>query len=180
MNFFKKILPLINLLFLILSCRIDYDLAGGEDDESLPDILMEGVVQVQKTENSLIVLKADRAELFSQRGETAFIEMEFLDYGNQEALLRKGKAGRALLKDTGNTKLTGGVLIESLEDEILIEGEELNWESETWKLYSPPGHKIRLIQKREKEIEGTGFTSDFSLNEISFEQSVKGMVTIDE
>jgi LPS export ABC transporter protein LptC len=180
MNSSKLLLTSLILLFFFGACQIDYDLAGGEDDETQPDILMEGVVQIQKDSNSRILLKADRAAFFTSKGETVFDSMEFLDYGEGESLLRKGSAGKAVLYDNNDARLSGGVLIESFEDELRIEGDVFDWKDDSSQLSSPPGRKVSLIQKGEREIKGSQLTADFNLNEITFDEPVRGMVVINE
>lgn len=175
----RRVPTVLLLLVLLISCEIDYELAGGQDDEDQPDILMEGVTQIQSTQDFLVIVRADRASLYNKRGETLFEGLSFSEENLRGEVLRTGSAGTALVDDDNRIELTGGALIESLEDEILIRGESLVWNNETLLLESTQG-EVSIVKEGEKEIRGSRFRADFDLNEIAFDGPVSGVVHIDD
>jgi len=171
----------IMILTLLSGCRINYELAGGEADDSIPDIYMEGLTRIQTSrDRNAVILTADKASLFSEEGETIFESLEFRETGDKGELLRRGTAGKALLKDNDDADLSGGVMIESYEDEVLIEGEAFSWKDKTQLLTAPDGGSVRLVRKDQTEIAGSGFHADFRLNEIGFDRSVRGVITVED
>ena len=169
------------LLVLFSGCRINYDLAGGEDDESIPDIYMEGLSQIQTTgDGTALELSAARASLFSEEGETIFEDMEFRDYGTEGELLRTGTAGRARLYNENDADLTGGIKIESYVDEVKIEGEAFFWKDEKQLLSAPEDSPVTMVREGETEITGSGFEADFRLNEIRFDKGVRGELQLED
>ncbi len=178
----KPLLGLSLLLLLSLSgCRINYALAGGEEDESIPDIYMEGLTQIQTSEGSnAVVITADRASLFSEEGETIFHSLEFRETGRDGSLLRRGTAGQVRLMDNDDADLSGGVMIESFEDDVAIEGDAFSWKDKKQYLSAPEESTVRMVRQDKTEIAGSGFHADFRLNEIGFDRSVRGVITVED
>ena len=174
------VFPLV-LLILLSGCRINYDLAGGEDDESIPDIYMEGLRQIKTTgDGTAMELSADSASIFSEEGETLFENMEFRDNGKDGELLRIGSAGRARLYNENDADLTGGIEIESYVDEVRIEGEAFYWKDEKQLLSAPEDSPVTMVREGETEITGSGFEADFRLNEIRFDKGVRGELQLED
>jgi LPS export ABC transporter protein LptC len=172
--------PLI-LLAVLSGCRINYDLAGGEADDGIPDIYMEGLTQIQTSrDRNTVVLTADKASIFTEEGETIFESLSFRETGDKGELLRRGTAGEARLKDNDDADLSGGVMIESYEDEVLFEGEAFSWKDKTQLLTAPDEGAVRMVRKDKTEIAGSGFHADFRLNEIGFDRAVRGVITVEE
>lgn len=180
--FFLALL-IISLSSFLLGCgKIDYDLVSSEEDESIPDVYMEGVVQIQSSgpDTTLYYITADSASLFSKKGDTQFENIQFQEINMNEEVLREGSARSAEFSRNNDAELSGGVVIDSLEDKMHIEGTSFSWNDSKQRLSSPPESSVLIVKEGETDIKGTGFEADFNLNEISFTQSVEGTIYHEE
>ncbi len=169
------------VLFVLGGCRIDYDLAGGEDDESIPDLYMEGISQIQTTgDGRALVVTADSASIFSEEGETIFGNLTFRDMGEDGSLQRLGSAGKVRLFNKNDADLEGGVRIESYVDDVRIDGDAFFWKDEDQLLSAPEDSVVTMVREGETEISGAGFQADFRLNEIQFDKGVRGELQLEE
>ncbi|MDC7222399.1 MAG: LPS export ABC transporter periplasmic protein LptC [Spirochaetales bacterium] len=178
----KKLFPpFILLLFSLTACQINYELAGGEDDESIPDIYMEGLRQIQTSGGeTAFILTADSASLFSEEGETFFVNMEFEETDESGSVLRRGSVGKARSYNKNDADLTEGIKIESYRDDVMIEGETFYWKDGLQQLSAPADTLVTMVREGDTTISGTGFHADFRLNEIRFKNSVEGVIHIED
>ncbi|MDC7218343.1 MAG: LPS export ABC transporter periplasmic protein LptC [Spirochaetales bacterium] len=174
-------LLLLLILLLLSACKINYDLAGGEDDDSIPDIYMKGLKEIQTSGGETsFVITADEASIFSEEGETFFENLEFRETDAKGDVLLLGTMGKARSYNKNDADLTDGVRIESFRDEVMVEGEAFFWKDGLQKLTAPRNSKVTMVREGDTEISGTGFEADFKLNEISFNQSVEGVLHFED
>jgi LPS export ABC transporter protein LptC len=171
---------LLTILLFCPGCRINYELAGGEEDETIPDIYMEGLRQIQTTgDETSFTLQADRASFFTEERETFFENMEFQEIDETGDVIRRGSVGKARSYNKNDADLSEGVTIESYEDKVLIEGDAFTWKEGLKQLTSPRDTIVRMVRDGDTTISGTGFHADFKLNEIGFDQSVEGSLQLE-
>lgn len=163
------------ILAFLFSCEINYDLAGGSENvESLPDIVMTSVEQLEVQGDQFFQVEAESAELYYDSGETRFKEIYFEELDLEGKVLRKGSAGELIQYDNDDLFLRGDIDLEDLDENSRILGEEFSWNEEERRLESSPDGKVTLQWDEDNLLEGRGFSADFRQNELSFSQSVQG------
>jgi len=159
------------------SCSLDYSGAGLSDSlsEEIPDMIIEDYESVEVRDGSpALRIEAGRALFYNKKEETHLSDVNFYNYDDQEVAAH-GQTSKAILNmKSGDASMSGGILIESTEDESKLKAETLDWIDEEKLLSSNRIDKVYVTDKDGSRLEGSGFSADIKRKSISFEGDVTG------
>jgi LPS export ABC transporter protein LptC len=173
----KKLLFPALFSILSITCSLDYSEADLSESfsEDIPDIIIEGYEAVEIRKNSpSLKIEAGKALFYNQKEETHLSDVDFYNYKDNE-ITSHGRTENAILKmKSGDANMSGGILIESAEDESRLTAESLNWKDQEKTLTSGLDEKVQVIDKDGSTLEGKGFSADIKSKSIIFEGEISG------
>ncbi len=171
----RAILPLI-LLLLITSCSFVSDDGSEREAEERPEFILENVeYTLGQSGESPIFIKSSRMTFYSRdnRAITETFSFEQRDGGEVKV---SGQAGYGDINT--NTKvmdLKGGVSIHDLTNDMLIEAEELTFDSENSEIYASSDVYVKTS---DGEFRGSGFSGDLRMDTYSFDIIKEGVFNL--
>lgn len=170
--FYSALLSIISI-----SCSLDYSEADLSDSfsQEIPDIIIEGyeTVEVHKNEPSLRIT-AGKALFYNQKEETHLSNVDFYNYRDNE-ISTHGRTDKAIMHmKSGDANMSGGILIESVEDESRLKASTLNWTDEEKTLTSGKDEEVTVIDKKGSSLRGKGFSANIKSKSIDFEGEISG------
>ena len=171
----KKIIFLLALAGLILSCSFDY----GEKDEgdTLPDIIMENVEYVRmRSSEPQVRFLAETVERYEDLRIMDLQNFSFEQYGSSiKEINAYGRAGSASIEiDSMDLRLDDGVRIEVDSEDIAIETKWLEWKDKDKKITGGDEEEVHIIQDNGTSFSGIGFHADARLRSWEFSGGVWG------
>lgn len=169
----------LSILFLLLSfsCTLDYSDAGLSDSlsEEIPDIIIEDYESVEVRNGSpALKIEAGKALFFNKKEETHLTDVDFYNYDDRKVSTHGRTSSAILNMKSGDASMSGGILIESAEDDSRLETETLYWIDEEKLLSSDREDRVIVIDKEGSKLEGLGFSADIKRKSINFEGEVSG------
>ena len=171
----------IFLPLLVTACSFNYDTVPQNDDN--PNLIMENAEYVRITNgNPEIRAKAKELRRYEAKHIMEVDEFSFEQYNaapeGQEAIPdinARGKAAFARMEtDTNNLLIRGGVSIEVVSEDIVLESAELSY-IDNEKLINAPG-TVDIRRSDGTTLKGTGFSADIRSRSWEFESAVEGSV----
>ena len=159
------------------SCSLDYSGAGLSDSlsEEIPDMIIEEYESVEVRGGSpALRIEAGKALFFNKKEETHLTDVNFYNYDDREVAAHGQTSSAVLNMKSGDASMSGGILIESAEDESKLRAETLDWIDKEKRLSSNHNDKVFVTDKDGSRLEGTGFSADIKRKSISFGGEVSG------
>ena len=176
----------LTLLFILpaAACSFDYDTVYQDDNE--PNLIMDEVDYIRISGgNPEIRVRAEEVRRYEAKHIMELDAFSFEQYNaapeGQTAIPdinTRGKAGKASMEtDTGNLKISNGVNINVVSEDISIETEELSWQDKE-RFLTAPG-TVNITRSNGTTLKGTGFSADTRKRSWEFETDVQGAVEED-
>jgi LPS export ABC transporter protein LptC len=184
----KKIsVPLFALCLAVavsVSCSLDYEQARMAEDlpgETPETVLIDFTHTVVSDGRVWVILKADRAESYSDREEIALEGIYFREFDGQGNLITEAQADRALFH-TGSedASVAGSIVIYSPKEEAALKASQLTWTREGRRLKAAAEQTVRLEKDDGSFVEGRGFSADFRRKKLGFASRVRGSYVREE
>ncbi len=129
----------------------------------------------------VVVLEAERAEVFSQEKGTFLWGLYLKEYAGDGALLIEGWAERAVwYSDNEKASISGSIYLYSYDERAGIQAEELTWEKQGKNLSSEEDELIVIKKDDGSFLQGRGFEANFREKKIHFFKGVKGSYVWEE
>jgi LPS export ABC transporter protein LptC len=184
MNTFRHLVPAVLLQVLLASCSLDYEQARVAENipEQIPEtILFDFIHTVMSKGKVWVVLKADRAETYSERDEIVLYNVLFREYDGQGGLRTEARAEQAVFHtDSENASVSGSIVIYSTEEQAELQASRLTWIREGRRLVADDGQTVRLQKDDGSFVEGQGFSADFRRKKLEFASRVRGSYVWEE
>jgi LPS export ABC transporter protein LptC len=163
---------------LVVGCSLDYQGAGGEEQEAegIPDTVASGLVhKVHKNGRLSLELEAARAETYSASSKTILTNAHFIEYDEKGGKATEGRARKVVYHtDTENAEISGTVRVHSASEKGDVSAESLAWANKEKRLTAPPDERVTIRKDDGTSITGSGFVGDFRTREVTFSGPVQG------
>lgn len=168
-------------LFCFISCSLDYQ--EGKIEEEItgktPNAIIYNLRRVNiDSSGEKIVVTAKTSTFFRETEETVFEGVEFYQEDKNQRLLRNGTIGSGILKKSDDAELSDGIYLFDKENDSVIEAENLSWTDST-RILATEGF-VTVSQPDGTKLEGEGLLIDFSINTITMESQVEGIIITEE
>lgn len=162
---------------MLIGCRFDYDEpVGPYEREDLPDFMLKGFsYTVNMGDGSRVLFTGTTGSFRDDRRTAELNEVEFLQFNQEGELLTIGYSRSAVINtDTEDALLSGDVVVDALEKDLVIRSSSLSWKREPQLLVSQPGEEVTMEQSSGTMISGYGFTGDLYRREFTFSEHAEG------
>jgi len=180
----KNAYPLLCFLILLLSnCTLDYNDPDVKAQlaDTIPETILYNITQIKvKNGNISSKIEAEKIETFKNKNIMYITKLHYMEIGKTGAIITEGWADQATYyTDTENAEISGNIYFYSREEEAGVRANYLNWDNQKKILTSGSKEKVTVSRDDGSYVEGSGFSTDFKLKEITFSGDVKG-IYIDE
>jgi LPS export ABC transporter protein LptC len=166
-KFFYVSRGLYSLFFLIFSfflgaCSFDYG-TTREGDDAKPDIVMENIEYIRvRGGDPTMRFRAELAERYEERQLMSLRNITFEQFENKGTEINAlGRAGIGRVElDTGNVRLSDGVLMEVESEDIVIETSGLQWIDNEKQLYGEEDDEVEIHRSDGTKFTGRGFSAN--------------------
>jgi LPS export ABC transporter protein LptC len=169
---------------LPLSCSFDYE--GATIDEALaeetPESRIVGLSQtVVENGTTSFEIEAESVEVYEGHTKTVAYGVRFREYDAEGDLLTEGRADRAVFRnETEDAEFEGNVRLHAVKEELVVETDRVEWNSEERRLLTPPDSRVRLEKEDGSFLEGRGFEADLRRRYVRFQAAVKGYYVVND
>jgi len=181
----KKISPILLIslfLILLLSCSFN-------PNEELQNIglnrladlkLYNTTYKVVNDDSPPIVIEAKKIEIYKKEKKVIITEAVFNQYEKENKHLMSGSFGLGEIDtDTNEMKLSDGVILNHLEEQLSIISDYLYWDNKNQIVSGTDENRVKLINKEHDIIIGRGFKGDFSSATFEFQFLEEGVLVYD-
>ncbi len=150
--------------------------------EKTPEtILINFKHTIVSEDKGIVVLEAERAEVFSGEKGTFLWGLYLKEYAGEGDLLTEGWAEHAVwYSDSEKASISGSIYIYSYNEQAGILAEELTWEKQGKNLCSDEDELIAIKKDDGSFLQGRGFEANFREKKIHFFKGVKGSYVWEE
>ena len=158
------------------ACSFDYG-TSREGDNAKPDIVMENVEYVRiRGGDPTMRFRAELAERFEERQIMSVRNITFEQFENRGTEINAmGQAGMGRIElDTGNVRLSNGVLMEVESEDIIIETSGLQWIDNEKQLYGEGTNEVEIHRSDGTRFTGRGFSANIRERTWEFTSGAEG------
>ncbi len=177
--------PPISLLIMLaftISCSFEYEqLLTDDQKQEIPDVSLYTISErVYDEGEQILELRSDRVQVFEKQGIHKIMGLSFTHFDDDGDIAVRGSSGFAS-RDLNNDDilLSETVDIYITENSYRIRGEEFLFSPEQNLIWAAPDIFVELLKDDGTSLQGRGFIADLLLQEIRFENGVRGIL-IDE
>ena len=171
----KAVLAAAVLCLICAGCSFDY--GDSKAGSGKPDIVMQNVEYVRvRNAEPLVRFEAEYAERYEERKIMNLENFSFEQFENKGTEINAvGKAGEASVElESGNIKLTGGVLIAVESEDVTIETSSLHWKDREKQLTADADDEVEIRRTDGTVFTGRGFSADARERTWQFSSGAEG------
>ncbi len=179
----KKIYYLLFEIIFLGSCSLDYSDAELLENlsENTPNTIIYNYESVEIKQGSpVLIIKADKAEMFNSIEETHLQKVDFSYFDNNEISNRGSSDNTILNMKSANAQLKGSIKIESIKEKSSLQAESLSWIDEEQLISSNIDDKVIVTDKKGSKIAGQGFSADLRRKSFFFKKKAEGQYQSNE
>ena len=168
-----KALPFLAIVLILTSCSF---ISGDQDSsvaETRPDIvLIEAEYTLGQSGENPIFINSSRMTFYSSDSRALTESLSFEQFSDDGSLIIEGHADSSDINtDSKVIDLTGNVMLRKLDNDMLIEADQLTFDSENSTIKADGSV---FVQTDDGSFRGSGFSGDLKMDIYSFRTIEEG------
>ncbi len=176
MSFVRLSRTVLILLPVLASCG-GSQLQSSEDAE-IPDTVSVNFRQVSVSSEGRVEVQAARVEAYDSSDRTIFYEAGIRETRPDGEQSLDGGADMIELEGSGDGRASGNIRIEDHTEDLKLEAEELEWDSDNRRLVG--NGTVTVTSGSGLTVSGNGFVADTARESYTFSDGVEGTLEVDD